>query len=495
MKKLEIKDTFLFCFFIFLFTSKSQQMIAQVKQMGLASDSVFFNKIILGNDSSIYFVGNKGYHDLYVVKTNLQLDTIWTITFPSPLNSHNYFTSSEILLSTNELLVNFNDNRVIKLASNGSVVSDKLISIPGTSQLILSNIQQNGDSLNYSFYFTDSIRTWSGIAVGDTDCNISTVHFNGDYYCGENRNFGSGYFNSCRNELIDSTFNVISQTNFSVVNNYYYIGFSAGPFVLNDSTIIGSLNVSNSFVQEAGEIYKMTREGLQWVVKDDVSVGYPAFNITPIKAYWNGDIAILLEAYYGAYISIIDSTGYPKSSNQLNINRASPFSYNPMAGISVGDKIVFAFDNIIGLADSLGATCNSTQDQMVQYSSLLTSSTYLVTNDADTLQSFSWNDSLINSIALRSSNSSTDICTSLFVLNEQGEPNERLYPNPWKEGFRIKGLAKGKSEIAFTDLAGKLQYQTSSQNEDWIAVPDELPLGVYLVKVLGSAKVYFTIKN
>ena len=47
MKKLEIKDTFLFCFFIFLFTSKSQQMIAQVKQMGLASDSVFFNKIMV----------------------------------------------------------------------------------------------------------------------------------------------------------------------------------------------------------------------------------------------------------------------------------------------------------------------------------------------------------------------------------------------------------------------------------------------------------------
>jgi len=81
-----MKNNKLLLLIIFLFTSyaKGQQTI-----VGSIGDNIKFSQIISGSDSSLYFLGNKNSTNLFVLKTNLMLDTLWTLSYDRVSNFDN----------------------------------------------------------------------------------------------------------------------------------------------------------------------------------------------------------------------------------------------------------------------------------------------------------------------------------------------------------------------------------------------------------------------
>ncbi len=162
-------NKFLLLFILLVsFYAKGQQ-----KQVGTAVDNIQFSQIISGSDSSLYFLGVKNNTNLFLMKTNWSLDTIWTLTYDRVSNFSD--ANGYQLPGSGNIFIWANDSTLLKIDQNGQVISDNTFLIPGEQFQGIGGMLYQNDSLLLVFNFKDSIYH-SGIAFADTNLNISGFH-------------------------------------------------------------------------------------------------------------------------------------------------------------------------------------------------------------------------------------------------------------------------------------------------------------------------------
>ena len=473
--------TFPFIFFI------SISSYGQIRKIGNATDSITFTSIVAGSDSAIYFIGRKGNQHLLIFKTNRQLDTLWSKTI-SAIDSYNY-PNAIYLDDSQELLINCSSNQLVKLDSSGSLISNKQISLPGTNYFKVRSSLQKNDSLLFAVYRYDSSGYHNGIAVGDTSGNITAFHDYGDRAMENIMEYNGGYYVSPSNIILDASFNIVEEY---YINSSSIYSFGSGvSTVLNGNVIVGSNIVYYNITHDADEIYKITQNGLQWVVKDDLNVGLPGYYISPVKLFPNGNIACVMGSYDKFFIGIIDSTGNPVLSYRLDV---LPDNYNfNFIGVSdLGNAIAFAYGNVIGIADTSGVPCLSTPGSLDQYNPL--TSMFNFGSVQDSIYSLTWNLTDLNDTTSQTNLNIDEVCNPVYIEHLLNENNIAIYPNPWTNHFQVSGLSNSSNKITVTDILGKIVFESSIKKYEQINIPGILSCGLYIVRVEGVAKPLQTIK-
>ena len=474
----------LLSFLVIIFLSFSSY--SQIRKIGSAVDSINFSSIVTSPDSSIYFVGSKGFQHVYILKTNRQLDTLWSKIIST---SQSYsFPNAIYMDQSNELLVNCSSNILIKIDASGNLIFKKEISIPGTISYGIRSTLVKNDSLLFAVNNFDSNGYHCGIAVADTSGNIFTFHDFGAREMGKIMAYNGGYYISGSGVILDANFNIVEQyyVNF---NTQFYTFIMGESTVLNDTAIVGSIVVENNFGPEADEIYKITQNGLHWVVKDDLITGDAAYQITPVKLYPNGNIACVMYGYGSVYIGIVDSNGTPVNASALNV---PPDNYLYKIGVcDLNNAIAFAYGNVIGIADTSGATCSSSFGSMDQYNPF--SGISDSGSEPDSMYNLNWTvTSLIDSTS-QTSLTVDAICTQVGVEDLSEKNGIVIYPNPWKNHFQITGL-KHLTKISIVDISGKVILERFVNCDEQISISQFIASGFYLVKIDGLARPLQIIK-
>ena len=474
-------------FILFIISFISFNSYSQGRKIGTVTDSINFSTIIVGSDSFLYFIGNKGMQHHIVLKTTQQLDTIWSKTFSADYSSS--FPNAIYSNYSNQLLINCSGNLLVKMDSSGTINSIKEIDVSGSSYFRITSTLEKNDSLLFTMIMYDNTGHHNGIAVADTSGNIGSFHDNVGQWVNKIMNFRGGYFLSPSCLVMDTSFNVLEQYSITSTSSYftYYMGES---IVLNDTSIVGSVIVYNPWTPEADEIFKITQSGLQWVVKDDLITGDPAFEITPAKIYPNGNIACVMSSGSDIFTGLIDANGSPIGSNRMNV---VPDSYNSKIGVcDLSNGFAFAYGNVIGIADSSGATCFSNSGTMDQYTPV--SSMAGAAGFPDSMYTVNWN---INSLVDTTTQANFEIdlvCTSVQVEDFSAENNLTIYPNPWSDYFQVSGLKQLPCKLVVTDISGKIVFETVVENPGRISVPRNLARGFYLIEIEGLPKSLRTVK-
>ncbi|MBP9790903.1 MAG: T9SS type A sorting domain-containing protein [Bacteroidia bacterium] len=450
---------------------------SQVRKIGTVNDSITFTSIIIANDSSVFFIGNKGVNNIIVLKANTDLDTLWTKIIETPNGVTFPIASYSSLYG--EIIISCHDTTLIKLREDGTLISYSTISIQGSTFTRLGGNYYKGDSILTSINYYDNTGYHYGLAITDTAFNLGEFRDFGDNYVGEISKFNNGYFISGSNIVLDSNYNFISKGGSTGPGQFY--SFWAGRAeVLNDSIIVGSTVVYNNFGPEADEIFKMTKDGLQWVVKDDFNIAGASFYISPVRINSNGDILFLATGDSDFYIGVIDSTGFPLYSNRLNV---SPDNWvDRIATKNRVNDVLFAFGNVFGRADSTGKTCFSSVASLDQCSKI---SGYVISDTIqDSTSSFLWN--LNSNTYLLSQNSFLYdvICTPLAIVENFYNDQFEIYPNPFSQSVQISSNAEG--ELIVIDQLGRIVHQSKiacGLNEPEL---NKLSSGIYNFRFLSK---------
>ncbi len=153
-------------------------------------------------------MGNKNSTNLFVLKTNWMLDTLWTLSYDRVSNFDNVH-GYQIPGSENIFIWTY-DSTIIKIDQNGQVISDNTISILGEQFLGIGGMLSQNDSLLITINFKDSIYH-SGIAFSDTNLNISGYHEYTSDGISDIQKFGRGYLlKSAAIIFLDSAFNLLN---------------------------------------------------------------------------------------------------------------------------------------------------------------------------------------------------------------------------------------------------------------------------------------------
>ncbi len=474
-------------FYLLIIFSFINPASGQVRKLGTASDSINFTSIVIGPDSSIYFIGSKGIQHILIVKTNRELDTLWS---KSILTNMSYrFPNAIYLDQSNEVLINCGDNLLVKVDSSGTVKSIKQLSLPGTMAFNVLGTMVKNDSLFFTVNRTDSSGQHNGIAVADTAGNITHFHDFGNRPMEMIMEYNGGYYVSPAGIIMDSNFNILSEY-YTSGSSQFYFHFMGVSTVLNDSVIIGSIVVYNNFGPEADELYKITQSGLQWVVKDDLVTGNSAFDIRPVKLYPNGNIACIMNSTGSFFIGIVDSDGYPIISYQLNV--LPDLYYGRIGTCDLNTGFAFSYGNVIGLTDSSGATCLSNSGSMDQYNPLMSIGDS--GSESDSVYNLSWNVTSLTDTTSPTLLAMDVICDPVGVEDLPYGSEIVIYPNPWTSHFQIYGLNNPRGKMTITDLSGKIVYESFVSDDEQIFVPGYLSRGSYFVRIDGMSKPVHTIK-
>ncbi len=474
--------------FLLIIVFISFSSYSQIRKIGTANDSINFTSIVAGSDSSIYFIARKGDQHLFILKTNKQLDTLWSKTI-SALDSYNY-PNAIFLDVSQELLINCSSNQLVKLDSSGSIIFNKQIILPSASYFNVRSTLIKNDSLLFAVYRYDSTGYHNGIAIADTSGNITAFHDYGARAMEKIMEYNGGYYVSPAGIVLDASFNILEE---------YYIynssGYSCGAgisTVFNGNLIVGANFVYYNISQDADEIYKITQSGLQWVVKDDLNVGLPGYQITPVKLFPNGNIASVMGSYDNYFIGIIDSTGYPVLSYRLDVLPDNYNHYNMIGVSDLGNAIAFAFGNVFGIADTSGVPCFSTSGSMDQYNPITGLSNF--GSAMDNMYNLTWNVTPLNDTSSQTNLTIDAICTPVSVEDLSDENEIVIYPNPWIDHFQISGLSQLSGKLTITDISGKIVYESFVKGDNPVIVSEYLLSGYYLLKIEGMNKPFRTIK-
>ncbi len=475
----------IFCLSIFIFLSFSSS--SQIRKIGTAADSISFTSILIAPDSSIYFVGSKGGQQILIVKTNRQLDTLWSRTIS--MNRPSGFPSTVYLNQSNEILINCADNLMVKMDSSGTALSIKEISLPGATSFSVMRTLVINDSLLFTVNSTETTGQHNGIAVADTAGNIIDFHDYGVRPMDKIMKFNGGYFLSPASVLVDSGFNIIHEYYTTSLSGVYTFE-SREASVLNDTTIVGSILVTDTVNQTWEEIFCITRNGLEWIVKGYLNSTSPTYQVTPAKNYSNGIILFLFINSGRFYIGAITSNGLPYVANYLY---TSPdYFTGKIVSCDLSDKIGYAYGNVFGIADTFGASCFSATVNLAQRptvaligdSGIVPDSTYLlnctITSVMDSVEQVNF--------------AIDAICDPVGLEGLSFENNIVIYPNPWRDNFQISGLTPSMSKLTITDISGKIVFENAVKNGEQIIVPEFLSSGFYFVKIDSASKPIPTIK-
>lgn len=463
--------------YVLVFMLISFYASSQVRKIGTANDSIRFSSIITANDSSIFFIGNRGDNNLIVLKTDPDLNTLWAKIIETPTSLTDPIGSYSNL--NGEIIISCRDTTLIKIREDGTLISHSTISIAGATFTRMGGCYYKQDSILISLNYYDGTGYRYGLAITDTAFNLVEFRDFGNNYVDEISKFNDGYFISGSNIILDSNYNFISKGGCSGSTQFY--SFWAGrAAVLNDSIIVGSTVVYNNFGPEADEIYKLTKDGLQWVVKDDFNIGDGSYSITPVRINSNGDILFLATGSYDFFIGVIDSTGFPLYANRLNV---SPDNWvYRIATKNRANDILFAYGNVFGIADSTGKTCFSTVASLDQCSRLTGYGVYDTIQDATT--SFQWN---LNTAAYQIPQNSFSydvICIPLSVKENILDDQIEIYPNPFSQSVQVNSNSEGELEVI--DQLGRVVYHSTITSGVSNFDLKNLPFGIYHFRFLSK---------
>lgn len=461
---------------------------ARQVQIGAPLDNIQFSQIISGNDSSLYFLGKKNYNDYFILKTNLQLDTVWSLTCSSSSNYSN--VRGYQLPGSSDLFIWDDDSTLLRITQSGQIVSNSTISIPGMHFSGLGGMLYHHDSLLLALNFKDSI-FHCGIALADTNLNFTNFHEYTNQYITDFQQFGQAYYlKSSGLIFLDSSFNFTGEMCLDGYSQYVQGSRSFGTgnvMKVNDSLLFVHQYAHHSYEPNNNDQYfVLDGSGNYSAMKDDFDFE-PSFNYQMLHCFSDGRKILLGEnSIGGVYVYTLDSLYNPVSAFKIFQDTSGYAAFmNP--AIFLNDQIYFAHKNIIGTIDSLGNTCNTTsavvnhESGFTQdvYSCSLNDSSYSLANSIFPLQ---------NQIAFRGI-SLTDYCNMIGV--EQLETNEafKIYPNPINAAHEFQ-IASDEifTRIEIRTITGTLVCQINNP-ESVIKLP-ELSEGVYAIMVANQKNTY-----
>lgn len=485
-----MKNKKLLLLIIFLFTSyaKGQQTI-----VGSIGDNIKFSQIISGSDSSLYFLGNKNSTNLFVLKTNWMLDTLWTLSYDRVSNFDNVH-GYQIPGSENIFIWTY-DSTIIKIDQNGQVISDNTISILGEQFLGIGGMLSQNDSLLITINFKDSIYH-SGIAFSDTNLNISGYHEYTSDGISDIQKFGRGYLlKSAAIIFLDSAFNLLNlicptgYTQYQQGSRVYSTGNIAK---LNDSVLYVSQYSRYSFDPTNNDtyfIYESSGLGNYILQKDDFDI-IPSFNFKLIHNFIDGRKLLLGQNETGLFTYFVDSNFNPISSSKLIPDTSNSGIFDAPV-LYVNDRIYFAYKNIIGVLDTLANSCNSTSASMYHGAGYtqdndifnLKDTSYLITNSILSFQPQTISSGIFTE----------NYCNLVNINSDERSKAFEVFPNPFTDYFEIAGSNFEIHTYTFTDVLGKVLARIKGSSGK-VSMPN-LSTGVYYLIEDNTGNRICLIKN